>query len=1067
MAPAAATLKTFVFGDFELDLALYELRRRGRRVPIEPKALDLLAHLIAERHRVVSKEELLETLWPSEYVTEASLTYSVKAARQAVDDDGARQAIVATVRGRGYRFIAEVSEPIGAAVPAAPAAQAPPVNRPAAGSSFFVGREQSMASLRGSLENALGGRGRIALLVGEAGIGKTRTAEELAAAAGARGALVLFGRCYEGAGAPAFWPWVQVLRAALAERDPSPVLAVMERAAPDLGQLVPEISRWLPHAVAAPELDSDQSRFRLFDSTTAFLRRTADAQPVAIILDDLHWADAGSLLLLQFLAHELNGARLLVLATYRDVRRASDHPLTQCLGELARLDACQRIELEGLQPPDIARFIEATTGSTPKAALVDAVAEQTGGNPFFMTELVRLLIADRHGAASAATSVPVSGSVREAVGRRIQLLSSAGQSLLPVAAVFGREFELPALAQAFGRSRGELLDAIDEATAARLIEPVAGAPTRYRFAHALVRETLYDALPSRERTRLHARAGDAIAAVHAEHLDPHLTVLAHHYAQAAVTGDPSIAIDYAVRAGRRAAASWAYEEAVAQFERALQLRERSGAPRPAGGRARNGGSVTRDALLLELGENLWKAGDFSRAKEMFQRAADLARAERSPAQLARAALGFGGGFRGFDLGVIEPVLIDLLEEALRGLPRSPSALRARVMARLAVALYHIPDSLDRRRSLSGEAVAMAERSGDASAHLAALYSRHWAIWGPDNFEDRLEAAEAMIRLARQAGDREMALHGHRFHLLDSLERGDLVAVDIDLAACGDLAAALRQPYYLWYAEYLRSMRTLLEGRVADAERLANQALAIGQRAQSRNVEHLYGGQMLWIRREQGRLLEMEPILRGLVDQFPSLPSWRSGLAFVLAESGRIDDARMQFDMLAARDFTDMPRNAFWMVAMTRIADTCAVLGDARRARTLYDILTPYGGRCVEASLGAACLGSVQQSLGRLAATMQRWDDAIGHFEAALAVNAALGAPHLIAHTQRVYADMLLARGAANDATQARDLLTRAAATYQQLGMASFADQAAAGLERAQQLRRRAAQKSSGRIRLVR
>jgi DNA-binding winged helix-turn-helix (wHTH) protein len=282
MSPAAATLKTYVFGEFELDLALYELRRAGRRVPIEPKALDLLAHLIAERYRVVSKEELLETLWPNEFVTEASLTYCVKAVRQAVDDDGVRQQIVATVRGRGYRFIAAASE-AAAAVSAPPPIRAPIPNRVADSSSFFVGREQAMASLRGSLENALSGRGRIALLVGEAGIGKTRTAEELGSAAAARGALVLFGRCYEGAGAPAFWPWVQVLRAALAEREPAALLAAMDRAAADLAQLVPEIARWVPNAVATPEPDSDQTRFRLFDSTTAFLRRTAEAQPLVVV----------------------------------------------------------------------------------------------------------------------------------------------------------------------------------------------------------------------------------------------------------------------------------------------------------------------------------------------------------------------------------------------------------------------------------------------------------------------------------------------------------------------------------------------------------------------------------------------------------------------------------------------------------------------------------------------------------------------------------------------------------------------------------------------------------------
>jgi DNA-binding winged helix-turn-helix (wHTH) protein/tetratricopeptide (TPR) repeat protein len=1066
MPSAASTLATYRFGEFELDLALYELRRRGRRVPIEPKALDLLAHLIDHRHRVVSKDELVAALWPREVVTEASLTYCVSSARQALGDDGSRQGIIATVRRRGYRFVAALSAAERVSPATAPAA-ATPTTTGAAARSFFVGREPVMATLHGALENALAGRGRIALLVGEPGIGKTRTAEELAAAAATRGALVLFGRCYEAAGAPAYWPWMQVVRGYLAGREPEIALAAMQSGAADLAQLVPETRRWLSDPPADPAGDASETRFRLFDSASAFLRRAAQTQPVVIVLDDLHWADPASLLLLQFVARELGAARLLVLGTYRDVRRSAAHPLGRCLSELTRLETCQCLELQGLASTDIARFIEATTGIPPASALVERVAEQTGGNPFFMTEYVRLLSATaaRYSAADAvALAVPT--TVREAVARHVQLLSRAGQALLPVAAVFGREFDLPALAHACARDArrpAQVLDGIDDAVAARLIEPVPGLPARYRFVHALVRETLYDALSSRERTRLHARAGAALAAVHAEHLDPHLSALAHHYAQAAVTGDPRAAIDYAMRAGRRAAASWAYEEAAAQFGRALHLHDRAAPQRTARGRA----TVPRDVLLLELGENLWKAGDVTRAKETFQQAAAFASTQRSPAQFARAALGFGGGFRGFDLGVIEPLLIDLLEDALRMLPRRPSPLRGRVMARLAVALYHVSDSLERREHLSRDAVDIAERSGDPTTHLAALYSRHWAIWGPDNLSDRLEAARTMIELAERVGDRELALHGRRFHLIDSLERGDLAAVDTDLAVCADLAAALRQPYYLWYVEYLRAMRTLLEGRIAEAERLAERARAIGRRAESSNVEHLYGGQLLWIRREQGRLSELEPIMRGLAEQYPTLPSWRCGHAYVLSQIGRLEEARAQLDLVAARRFADLPRNAFWLVAVSRTADTCATLADVPRAQLLSDLLAPYQDRVVEASTGAACLGSVHHPLGRLAATLQHWSEAESHFGAAIDCNQRLGAPHLTAHVQRDFGEMLLARGDVRSIERAQDLLGAAATIYRQLDMEYFAAQTAMSFERARQARRPGPQKAASRIRLVR
>jgi len=310
------------------------------------------------------------------------------------------------------------------------------------------------------------------------------------------------------------------------------------------------------------------------------------------------------------------------------------------------------------------------------------------------------------------------------------------------------------------------------------------------------------------------------------------------------------------------------------------------------------------------------------------------------------------------------------------------------------------------------------------------------------------------------------LHGRRFHLIDSMHLGDLPAVDADLAACGELAAALRQPYYEWYVEYLRCMRALLGGRIAEADRLCESARVIGQRAESRNVLHLYGGQILWIRREQGRMSELEPMMRQLVEQFPAI-AWRGALAHVLLESGKLDEARAQFEVVASHAFGDLPRDAFWMLSMGSMADTCAALGADAHAGLLYDLLAPHAHRVYEGSLGAVCLGSVEAPLGRLAAVLRRWDQADRHFEAALAVHLRLGAQHLAAHVRRSQGEMLLARAAPRDAVRARDLLMHAAATYQHLGMERHFARCAPLIEQTYAARRRAAQKTSDRIRLVR
>ncbi|MDX2171300.1 MAG: hypothetical protein SF182_29805, partial [Deltaproteobacteria bacterium] len=476
---------------------------------------------------------------------------------------------------------------------------------------------------------------------------------------------------------------------------------------------------------------------------------------------------------------------------------------------------------------------------------------------------------------------------------------------------------------------------------------------------------------------------------------------------------------------------------------------------------------SRERLLFELGENRWKSGDHAAARVAFAEAAGLARAGRSPTRLARAALGFGGGFRGFEVGVVEPPLIALLEEALQALPPRPSGLRARVMGRLAVALYSVPDSLARREALSREAVAVAARSGDQAAHLSALYSRHWALWGVENLRERHAAAQAMIELAQRLGDREMELHGQRFLLIDALELGDLPTIDASLAALEELAALLRQPYYRWYAGYLRSMRIGLDGRFAEARAQSEQTFAKSEGLENRNVAQVYGAQMLWLRRETGELAEVEPTLRGLAEQFPALPSWRCGWAFVLCEIERLEQARTQFGILAANDFRDIPRNAFWTVAAFCLAHTCAALGDARRAAVLYDLIAPFADRIVESSLGAAAVGSMHEALGRLATTLRRWPVAERHFESAIAANQRLGAHHLCAHVRRHHAEMLLARAQPRDAARARELLLHAAATYQHLGLERQYARCARLIDQSLAARRRPAPKAGDRIRLVR
>lgn len=989
------------FGECELDESQFELRRAGQVVEMEPKVFDVLCHLVRHAGSVVTKANLLDTVWQDVSVTESVLPRCVATARRAIGDEARPRRFIETVHGRGYRFIAPVTE---RSTPDTAGSSAPFPQGPR-----LVGRDDVMGRLASALDAACGGDGRILLIVGEPGIGKTRAADELAHLAAGRGAAVFTGRSHEDEGAPAFWPWVQVLRAAAAGSDFSAIAELV----PDLD---PTASRRAP---TLPEpSDPERSRFRLFDGVVSFLRRRSAESPTVLILDDLHWADEGSLQLLRFLARDLRGLRLLVVATYRDVELRRGHPLAATLADLARLPACERIPLRGLTPDDTGILVETIAGRAAPAEVLAELHDMTGGNPFFIQEITRLLPPTDE---TGPWSLRLPQSVRAAIGGRLDGLSTAANDLLRVASVLGHGFSATAVQKIAARAHAEVLELLDEAVAARVLEG-SGARGRFAFRHALIRQTLYEEIAAAQRLRLHASAATAIEEAADGHLEPYDAELAHHLFEAAPAGDALAAVHACRRVAERAYGLLAYEESARQFTRALEALEYV--------RAKTG--PLRGELWLGLGEALLASGAAVPASDAFLRAAGIARESDRADLLARAAIGYRGRQRG---SPGDPQSRALLEEARDRVGERDPALRARLLSQL-VGTPPYANSMDTRVGLAREASTLAKRSGDPTAMRDALAARLWACLGPDHVDERLEVARETLALAARTDDRHTAILGHDAELGAYLLLGDAMHADRALASYTRIADALGDPYYKFHATFCASSRALYRGEYTEAERLLHESMDTYGHAVA-YAHFMFAGVMfqLQFQRDLVEPSESSILFTEMMDlPYPWERALRTTLLLRQVRSGQTEEARRAFEHLAAESFTDVVRDEHWLVTMAGFALLAIELDDRPRVQRLRDLLAPHESLFLVHDQLRSANGSAAAVLGNLAAHLGDRNAAIAHYESAMERERALGAtPARLASS----AGLVCVLGAGKDAagrTRADALLTSIEEEWEGLGV---------------------------------
>lgn len=884
---------------------------------------------------------------------------------------------------------------------------------------LFVGRQRELTMLDECLAAAARGEGGVALVAGEPGIGKTRLLAELAERARADGWTVLTGRASDTEGMPPYLPFIEALRPYVRACPPERLRAQLGRGAAEVALLLPELPAILLDLPPSPAISPEQARYRLFESVVDFIVAIAGEPPgLLLLLDDLHWADTPTLLLLQHLARRLSDVPVLVVATHRAAMRDQTRPLVATLTELGRVAAVERIDLPPLDVEAVTTLTELLAGVPPTPSIAESLTQRTAGNPLFVREMVRHLVREGHDiTGSAVDNWMVPETIRLAIARQLGTLSRSANQLLHAAAVLGEGFDFELLAAVSQQDEAMLLDALDETLEAGILHEDGGG---YAFGHALQRLTVYESVNVPRRQRLHLQAARALETVFERALETRLTELAAHYRLAGALAEPESVIDACRRAGEAAAATFAWEEAVAHVEVALE-------------RLHPSKRADRFELLLILGDARMKAGDRPRARATFKEAATIARRLGKPERLARVALGLGGA--NVEYAVVDNELIELFQEALALLPTEDSALRARLLARLTLEL-RIQEMRTGSTALGDAAVGMAQRLGDRSGLARALYARSAVRRMQHDLDGAHTDARMAVTIAESIDDQGLALYARMSFLLERLQRGDFRSVEEEVATFTRLAEELRLPYYLWQAAVYRAMLALLHGQFDECESLIRQAHGFALRTGSEPAVHGYLWQLAALRREQGRLTEVESNLRDVAGRPSSRVPWRHLLLLVERELGAGDEVRSTFEQLADA-FAQSDFRADSSVVL--LVEVCANFGDREHAGWLYERLLPFAGEVTPTHpASGVCLGSVSRYLGILATTLGRWDAASGHFEQAIAMHERMGARPLLGHTHRDYATMLLARRRRGDPHTAQTLLARALEIYTELGMTHFA-----------------------------
>ena len=917
-----------------------------------------------------------------------------------------------------------------------------PARLPVRPGSGVIGREVELSIIGDAVKAIADGEAHRALLIsGEAGQGKTTLVAEASRAAFDGGSCVLFGHCEQDLATP-YQLFVEALGYFVAHAPEEQLLTHVATHGSELARLLPALASRIPDLPPSKATDMDSERYLLFAAVNGLLTMVSQHQPVLLVLDDLQWADKGSLLLLRHILATDQPMRLLIVGTYRDSELSQTHPLLDTLAALRRQDRVSRIELDGLDDSGVVAFMEAIAGyilDDAAIALAHAVYRDTDGNPFFVSELLRHLsetgfiyqdATGRWVTDHSLEKMTLPSSVREVIGARVGRFGPEAGRVLSLAAVIGRDFDLELLSRATERSEDDLLDILDAASRSALVREIADAQGRFVFVHALIQHTLYEDLGPTRRARAHRRVAEALEDICGDRPGPRVGELARHWLAADQPIDLVKALDYSRQAGDAALDALAPADAVHHFANALELCRRVSGTDP----------VLAVDLATGLGTAQRQIGDPDYRDTLLsaaRRAATLGDTDR----LVRAALANDRGFFSA-VGAIDADKVEILEAAAGALS-TESADRALVLATLCSELAH-GSTLERRQVLADEAIAIAQSLDDDAVLVRVLNHIQIALQVPSLLAISLIRTALALELAEGVGDPVQLFWAAQWRAESAARAGDIDEMLRCIAIHGSMAQQLNQPIFTWGHAFLSAVPAQIAGDTEEAEALANEALRIGQESGQPDAETIFGAQFIIVSGQRGTMNDLAPLIEQMAAEAPDISRWLFGslLAKAYVEGDRVDDALHLLEQFAKANF-DLPQDQIWLTGMVDFADAAIECGDPRFAGPLFDRLAPWADQLP--ATGGSALAPVSYYLGGLATVLGRYDEAEAYFAQSSAFCARADAKFFAARTDLALGKLLSRRRTPEDAPKARALLMRAYGTATDLGYGGIARRAAQAL----------------------